>query len=98
MVRLRHGHSYQTDELADRKFAAVLLNPPIRAGKKVIYDMFESASESLVENGEFWIVIQKKQGAPSAKEKMESLFGNAEMVARDKGYIVLKSIKSLTLR
>lgn len=83
--------------LTDRKFAAILLNPPIRAGKEVIYKMFEAAADSLVGGGEFWIVIQKKQGAPSAKEKMESLFGNAEMVERDKGYIVLKSIKHLTL-
>ena len=53
----------------------------------------EEAKEYLVENGELWIVIQKKQGAPSAKAKMEEVYGNCEVVAKDKGYFILKSIK-----
>jgi len=81
------------ENLADREFAAILLNPPIRAGKKLIYEMFENAADSLIAGGDFWIVIQKKQGAPSAKEKMEQLFGNAELMAKDKGYQILRSTK-----
>lgn len=75
------------------KFAAILSNPPIRAGKKVVHAIIEDAKEHLLENGELWIVIQKKQGAPSAKEKMEQIYGNCEVVDRDKGYFILKSIK-----
>lgn len=77
----------------DKSFAAVLINPPIRAGKQVIYSMFEESHEVLLENGELWIVIQKKQGAPSAMKKMEELFGNVERVGRSKGYFILRSIK-----
>jgi len=93
---LNNVESLQSDGFSNikgRGFAAILLNPPIRAGKKVIYQMFEDAFEALVSKGEFWIVIQKKQGAPSAKEKLEGLFGNAEMVDRSRGYVVMRSIK-----
>lgn len=74
-------------------FAAILINPPIRAGKKVIYKMFEESKRFLCHKGELWIVIQKKQGAPSAKEKLEAIFGNVEVVGRNKGYYILKSYK-----
>lgn len=43
--------------------------------------------------GRLVVVIQKKQGAPSAKKVMETVFDNCEVVARDKGYFILESIK-----
>ncbi len=80
---------YQSDgfaEVPDVVADAVLLNPPIRAGKAVIYRLFEEARNHLVEGGDFWIVIQKKHGAPSAKKKLEELFGNVRLVDRAAGY------------
>ncbi|MGL4372804.1 MAG: class I SAM-dependent methyltransferase [Turicibacter sp.] len=84
-------------EQVQDKFAAIVSNPPIRAGKKIVHTILEDAKKHLVENGELWIVIQKKQGAPSAQEKMEQVFGNCEMVKRDKGYYILKSINVDTI-
>ena len=75
------------------KFAVIVSNPPIRAGKKVVHGILEQATKHLVDKGELWIVIQKKQGAPSAKKKMEEVYGNCEVVAKDKGYFILKSIR-----
>lgn len=75
------------------KFAVIVSNPPIRAGKKVVHGILEQATKHLVDKGELWIVIQKKQGAPSAKKKMEEVYGNCEVVAKDKGYFILKAIK-----
>ena len=74
-------------------FDVIVSNPPIRAGKKVVFEILEKAFDYLNENGELVIVIQKKQGAPSAKKKMEDVFGNCETVCKDKGYFILKSIK-----
>lgn len=37
--------------------------------------------------------FKKKQGMPSAKKKIEELFGNVEIIAKSKGYYILKSIK-----
>lgn len=74
-------------------YDVVLTNPPIRAGKQVIRLFVEKAQTALKESGELWVVIQKKQGAPSMSDYMEELFGNVELVERDKGYWILKSIK-----
>ncbi|WP_226585802.1 class I SAM-dependent methyltransferase [Halobacillus litoralis] len=76
-----------------QKFASILTNPPIRAGKKVVHSMFEEAKEALLNEGELWVVIQKKQGAPSAKQKLEELFGNAGVVEKRKGYYILNAKK-----
>lgn len=75
------------------RFDVIVSNPPIRAGKKVVFEILEKAYEHLNQSGELFVVIQKKQGAPSAKKKMEEVFGNCEIVKRDKGYFVLKSVK-----
>lgn len=75
-------------------YDVIVSNPPIRAGKKVVFEILEKAFEYLNDDGELIIVIQKKQGAPSAKKKMEEVFHNCEIVKRDKGYFVLKSKKN----
>jgi 16S rRNA (guanine1207-N2)-methyltransferase len=74
-------------------FDYVITNPPIRAGKKVIYKMFEDAYDHLDKNGELIAVIRKKQGAESAVKKFEEIFSNCEIVSRDKGYWILRSKK-----
>ncbi|WHX40734.1 class I SAM-dependent methyltransferase [Mesobacillus sp. AQ2] len=87
---------YESDRLngvEEDGFDAILTNPPIRAGKKIVHDIFEQSFQRLAEGGELWVVIQKKQGAPSAMEKMKELFGDVEVEAKSKGYFILKSVK-----
>ncbi|MGG6312223.1 class I SAM-dependent methyltransferase [Paenibacillus macerans] len=80
--------------VGDRQFDVVLTNPPIRAGKATVHAIFEGAFERLRSGGALWVVIQKKQGAPSAKEKLESLFSRVEEVTKDKGYRIFKAVKA----
>ena len=75
------------------KFDAIISNPPIRAGKEVVHTILSDAYEHLNDDGHLTIVIQKKQGAPSAQKKMNAVFGNCEVVAKDKGYYILRSYK-----
>nr|WP_225903170.1 class I SAM-dependent methyltransferase [Streptococcus mitis] len=75
------------------KFDHVISNPPIRAGKQVVHEIIENSKDFLETGGDLTIVIQKKQGAPSAKSKMEDVFGNCEIVKKDKGYYILRSVK-----
>jgi 16S rRNA (guanine1207-N2)-methyltransferase len=87
---------YVSDRLtafSDRKFAAIATNPPIRAGKKLVHQLFEESYHALLPQGELWVVIQKKQGAPSAQEKLNQLFGSCEIVKKDKGYYILLAKK-----
>jgi 16S rRNA (guanine1207-N2)-methyltransferase len=81
------------EKVTSNDYAAILSNPPIRAGKKVVHEILEKAFEHLAAGGELWIVIQKKQGAPSAMEKLESLFEEVEVVMKKKGYHIIKSKK-----
>jgi len=76
------------------QFNAIVCNPPIRAGKKVIYTLFEQSKDFLVPGGCLFIVIQKRQGAKSALEKLISIFGNCEVINKKGGYWILKSIKT----
>ena len=75
------------------KFDHVISNPPIRAGKQVVHEIIEKSKDFLATDGDLTIVIQKKQGAPSAKSKMEDVFGNCEIVKKNKGYYILRSVK-----
>ena len=76
--------------LSGRRFDLIVSNPPIRAGKKVIYRMFADAAGALNENGALMIVIRKQQGAPSAKAYLETLFAAVTMPLREAGYWVLR--------
>lgn len=89
-VSIYESFSY---EGVNGEFAAILSNPPIRAGKKIVHEIMTKAVDFLPLNGELWVVIQKKQGSPSAKEKMLAVFGNCEVMAKRKGYFILKSKK-----
>lgn len=74
-------------------YAAVVSNPPIRAGKQVVHEILTGAFSRLATSGTLTVVIQKKQGAPSAAKKMEEVFGNVEILTKEKGYFILQSIK-----
>lgn len=72
------------------RFDAIILNPPIRAGKAVIYAMFADARAHLQDQGALYIVIRKQQGAESAEKYLKAQYGKVERIAREKGYWVLK--------
>lgn len=78
----------------DQQYGLILTNPPIRAGKKVVSEILAGANEHLVKDGVLLVVIQKKQGEPSARKLMTNTYGNCEIVMRDKGYYILKSVKN----
>ena len=76
------------------EFSSIITNPPIRAGKDTVFKIYDEAYKHLAIGGELWVVIQKKQGAPSSKEHIENLFGNCEIINRDKGYYILMAKKN----
>lgn len=88
-----HVYKSSVYEMVQDTYDIIVSNPPVRAGKNVVTAILEGAYDRLNSNGSLWIVLQKKQGAPSAKKKMTEVFGNCEIVKRDKGYYILKSKK-----
>lgn len=81
-------------EKVNGTFDYIISNPPIRAGKQVVHTIISESINYLKVGGNLTIVIQKKQGGPSAKAKMEEVFGNVEILKRDKGYYILRSEKT----
>ena len=88
-------HVYESNcyQNVDTKFANIVSNPPIRAGKKVVHQILEEAPHYLEDGGTLTIVIGKQHGAASAQKKMLEVFGNAERPRRKKGFWILQSVK-----
>ena len=75
------------------KFDIVATNPPVRAGKATVFGFYEQAFERMNKGGAIYVVLQRKQGAPSTEKKLTELFGNCETLGIDGGYRVMKSVK-----
>lgn len=90
-VTVQQSDGFST--ISSETFAAIITNPPIRTGKKVIYPFFEKSAMQLVSGGSLWVVVQKKQGAPSLMKFLETLFPLVEVRARKKGYYIIQATK-----
>ena len=81
-------------ELAEKTFDAVVTNPPIRAGKQVIYRMFADAAARLKPGGALYLVIRKQQGAESCMKYLQTIYGSVEKLDKSGGFWVLKAMKN----
>ena len=96
-VEVRCVHSDVYSGVEGNTFTDIITNPPIRAGKNVIYNIFEEAWNHLADQGTLWVVIRKQQGARSAVTKIKEVFGNCDIIHKEKGYFILKAKKALTI-
>ena len=78
-------------ERVEGAFDAIITNPPIRAGKAVIYGLFDQARDRLNPGGALYIVIRKQQGAPSALKYLREQYKTAEVVDRGGGFWVIRA-------
>ena len=71
------------------KYSTIITNPPIRAGKKVVYEILEGAKDYLLPGGRLFFVIRKEQGAKSIISDMQKIY-NVEVLERTKGFFIIK--------
>jgi len=71
----------------------IVLNPPIHAGKEVMYRLYAGAVAHLAPGGALYIVIHKKHGAESSLEALRELFSECQIIYKKKGLYVLKCMK-----
>lgn len=71
-------------------FDFILTNPPIRAGKQVIYALFAQCAGRLRENGEMYLVIRRQQGAESAVKYLKTIFEAADTIEKSGGFHVIR--------
>ena len=70
------------------KYSCIITNPPIRAGKKIVYDIVMSAKYYLEENGKLFLVIRKEQGAKSLIVDLKKIY-DVEILEKKKGFYIL---------
>ena len=80
-------------EKIEGPYDSIVVNPPIRAGKVVINQMFEGAKQYLIDGGSLYVVIRRKQGAESALKYIETVFENVVVLHKEKGYWIIKATK-----
>lgn len=76
-----------------RRFQLIASNPPIRAGKAVVYPWVEQAYDHLTPGGQLLMVVRTKQGAKSLARKIEEVFGHCAEVSKGAGYRVLAGVR-----
>ena len=79
-------------ENINKKYDYIISNPPIRVGKKILYEILFNAYDYLKENGQLWIVINKDQGAKSTLNDLSSKY-KTKVVAKNKGFYVICASK-----
>jgi 16S rRNA (guanine1207-N2)-methyltransferase len=72
------------------KFDLIITNPPIRAGKRVVYDILINARNYLNLDGELWFVIRKEQGAKSAIKDLEKYY-KIEVIKKVSGFYIIRA-------
>ena len=70
-------------------FDWIVTNPPIRAGKQVIYALFAEAKNYLAPGGTLALVIRTQQGAKSAERYLRGIYESVETLDVSGGYRVL---------
>ena len=71
------------------KYSCIITNPPIRAGKKIVYEIVMNARNYLEKDGKLFLVIRKEQGAKSLIADLKEFY-NVEILNRKKGFFIIK--------
>ena len=71
------------------KYSSMVTNPPIRAGKKVVYDIVMNAKNYLEDDGKLFLVIRKEQGAKSLIVDLEKIY-TVDILKKSKGFFIIK--------
>lgn len=72
-----------------KKYDYIITNPPIRAGKEVVYEILFKAKDYLKENGTFYFVINKDQGAKSTMNDLSKI-ARVSLLEKSKGFYIIK--------
>ena len=78
----------------ESRYSCIITNPPIRAGKKIVYDIVMNAKDYLNDDGVLFIVIRKEQGAKSLIVDLEKVY-NVEVIQKKKGFYIIKCLKAI---
>lgn len=75
-------------ENIEGSFNYIISNPPIRVGKKKLYELLLNSKDHLKENGKLIIVVRKEQGALSLMKDMANYY-DVKLLDKDKGFMII---------
>ena len=73
----------------DKLYDYIITNPPIRAGKEIVYKMLRGAKEHLKKDGYLYFVMRKDHGAKTAIKDISDIY-NTEVVCKEKGFFIIR--------
>ena len=76
---------------AKAKYDVVVSNPPTHSGREVLDDFVAGAYHVLKPRGQLYIIVNRLL---SLRREINSVFGNEAIVARSKGFIVSRAVKT----
>ena len=87
------GSYYMSDiyENVKKKYDFIVTNPPIRAGKEIVYRILFGAKDYLLPGGVLYFVVNKNQGAKSMVRDLEKV-AKVDILKKHKGFFVIKCI------
>ena len=86
LVSIFESNCYQN---ISTKYSTIITNPPIRAGKKIVYDIVMNARNYLEDGGNLYLVIRKEQGAKSLIVDLEKVY-NVKVLEKKKGFFIIQ--------
>ncbi len=91
----KNANVFYSDGFSEVKknYDFIITNPPIKTGKKLLFNLMHGAYEHLNNNGQLLLVIRKDHGMESLKKHITSIFGNCEIIDRNKGFYILRAEK-----
>jgi len=94
----REAEFLQTDclqDVEDNSVSLILCNPPFHQNNAinddVAWQMFSESKTALENKGELWVVGNRHLAYHA---KLKKLFGNAEVVASNKKFVIVKALKN----
>ena len=76
-------------EKINSRYSCIVTNPPIRAGKRIVYDIVMNARNYLEKDGKLFFVFRKEQGAKSLIVDLKKYY-NVEVLNKKKGFFIIK--------
>jgi 16S rRNA (guanine1207-N2)-methyltransferase len=73
------------------RYDVVACNPPTHAGREVLDDLVAGAYRVLRPRGALYLVINRLL---SLRREVERVFGNVDTLAKSKGYVVIRAVKT----
>lgn len=84
-VDIRESNCYSN---IDDTFDVIITNPPIRAGKEIVYDIVMNARLYMNNNAKLFLVINKDQGAKSLMRDLKEYY-EVQVLKKSKGFFTI---------